>query len=215
MTKCHRFAGFHIDAPHVQLTDLLQRDSDAFQYPQPCLPVPYVTRAACAARVARRLGAREVTVAYRRRREEMPALADEPAPEPLTEAQVKELFGGNTEEGNFWRGGRDTGKSWKSYYAADGTLRRINNKGEKEGGVWFVDPIGRHCFRLDDKERTKCDVIVPEDTSYARLRDGEKRGVFQMRDDGLHPVADPSSVFLIDRRPGTGARSAGGTSRRG
>lgn len=104
------------------------------------------------------------------------AAADEGEPERLSEAEVKALFEGNTEEGVYWRGGRDTGKTWKAFYALDGTFRKVSGTGNKTGGIWFVDPIGRHCFRVEKKQRTKCDVIVRDGDHYLRLRDDERRG---------------------------------------
>ena len=105
-----------------------------------------------------------------------PAPADDVGPERLSEAEVKALFEGNTEEGVYWRGERDTGRTWKAFYAADGTFRKVSEKGQKTGGVWFVDPIGRHCFRGEKKQKTKCDVIVRDGDHYLRIRDEERRG---------------------------------------
>jgi hypothetical protein len=105
-----------------------------------------------------------------------PAPADDVGLERLSEAEVKALFDGNTEEGVYWRDERDTGKTWKAFYAADGTFRKVSQKGAKTDGVWFVDPIGRHCFRGEKKQTTKCDVILRDGDHYLRVRDEERRG---------------------------------------
>lgn len=96
-----------------------------------------------------------------------PAAAEEPS---LSADEVKQLFSGNTEKAT---GLRKRRLEWSNYCDPDGSLR-----GEKEGnkfsGRWYVDAEGRHCFRWDHKDDTKCDQIVPEGAgSYLRVRDGE------------------------------------------
>ena len=57
-----------------------------------------------------------------------------------------------------------------------GTYRLVEKTGQKGSGSWFVDPLGRHCFRIEGKDKTKCDVIAREGDHFIRLRDGERRG---------------------------------------
>lgn len=114
--------------------------------------------------------------------QEEPA-ASEAAPEPavplenaLPGEEVRKLFQGNTEVGEGMKGEEPTGRSWTAYFAADGTARRRRvDGGGKLTGTWFVDSEGRNCFQWEGKEEPKCDVIVPEDDHYLRVREGQVR----------------------------------------
>jgi hypothetical protein len=103
-----------------------------------------------------------------------------PTGEPLSSDEVQALFTGNTENNQVMKRGVATGRTFQAYYAADGSYKIQNKKGSIGTGVWFVDPLGRHCFRPDRKDKTKCDVIVPEGDEYIRLRDGGRRGKFSI-----------------------------------
>lgn len=102
------------------------------------------------------------------------ATAPPPVADALSADEVKQLFAGTTEEGVRLKGTIEKG-TWKAYYAVDGTVTKVED-GNKVPGVWFVDPLGRHCFRWERKNKTKCDVIVPEGDEYLRIRGGQLRG---------------------------------------
>jgi hypothetical protein len=109
-----------------------------------------------------------------------PAASEEPA---LTEERVRELFADNTEVGEGYKGEEDTGRRWKAFFSADGSVRKREEKGGKlTEGTWFVDQEGRHCFRWEHKDKTKCDFIVPEGDYYLRLRDGQVRGRIRIQE---------------------------------
>jgi hypothetical protein len=103
-----------------------------------------------------------------------PAASAEPA---LSEDEVRELFEGNTEVGEGRKDELDTGRRWKAFYDTDNTVRIRETGSSSEGsGIWFVDKEGRHCFRWEGKDKTKCDVIVRDGDHYLRIRDGQVRG---------------------------------------
>ena len=103
-----------------------------------------------------------------------PAASEEPA---LSEEKVRELFADNTEVGEGFKGEVATGRSWKAFFSADGSVRKREDKSDAlVEGTWFVDPEGRHCFRWEHKDQAKCDFIVPEGNHYLRMRDGQVRG---------------------------------------
>jgi hypothetical protein len=104
--------------------------------------------------------------------------APAPTGETLSADQVTELFNGNTEENAVMKRGKLTGRVYKAFYHEDGTYVMKERNGFMHGGVWFVDPLGRLCFRPGGKDKTKCDVIVKEGDHYVRLRDGGLRGRF-------------------------------------
>ncbi len=105
-----------------------------------------------------------------------------PTGEPLSSEEVQALFTGNTETNEVMKRGVPTGRVYNAYYEADGSYRMKTKKGWIGKGVWFVDPLGRHCFRPEGKDKTKCDVIVREGDHYIRLRDGGRRGKLTIRD---------------------------------
>jgi hypothetical protein len=95
----------------------------------------------------------------------------------LSEDEVRELFEGNTEVGEGRKDEVDTGRRWKAFYAADRSVRtRDIASGFQGSGTWFVDKEGRHCFRWENKEKTKCDVIARDGDHYLRIRNGQVRG---------------------------------------
>jgi hypothetical protein len=102
----------------------------------------------------------------------------EPTGEALSAAEVQKLFEGNTEVATALKRGTPTGREYKAYHEPNGQYRLKEKDGTGYGGAWFVDPLGRHCFRPGGKEKTKCDVIVREGDHYIRLREGERRGQF-------------------------------------
>jgi hypothetical protein len=97
---------------------------------------------------------------------------------------VRKLFEGNTESGEGRKGEVDTGRRWTAFYAMDGTVRkREAGKGDDtKRGTWFVDSEGRNCFQYEGKEEPKCDVIVPEEGHYLRVREGQVRGRIQIEE---------------------------------
>jgi hypothetical protein len=99
-----------------------------------------------------------------------------PTSDALSAEEVQKLFSGNTEVTTAMKRGVATGRVYKAYHLPDGTYRLSEANGQRGGGSWFVDPLGRHCFRVQEKDKTKCDVIVREGDHYIRLRDGERRG---------------------------------------
>ena len=113
------------------------------------------------------------------RAQEEPAQAS-PAPtgETLSADEVTALFTGNTERNEVMKRGAPTGRLYHAFYKPDGTYLMQERNGYQHGGVWFVDPLGRLCFRPGGKDKTKCDVIVKEGDHYIRLRDGGLRGRF-------------------------------------
>jgi hypothetical protein len=108
--------------------------------------------------------------------EPTPAPGGEPTSEALSAAEVQALFNGNTEVTIAMKRGEPTGREYKAFYESDGTYRLSELDGLRSQGSWFVDPLGRHCFRPHGKDKTKCDVIVREGENFIRLRDGERRG---------------------------------------
>jgi hypothetical protein len=100
----------------------------------------------------------------------------QPTGETLTAEQVTELFSGNTERNEVMKRGALTGRVYEAFYDADGSYVMKEKSGFLHGGVWFVDPLGRLCFRPGGKDKTKCDVIAKEGDHYIRLRDGGLRG---------------------------------------
>ncbi len=104
------------------------------------------------------------------------ATEQQPTSDALSAKEVEELFTGNTEVTIALKRGEPTGREYKAYHEPDGTYRLMEKKGHRGAGAWFVDPLGRHCFRPGGKEKTKCDVIVREGDHFIRLRDGERRG---------------------------------------
>ena len=42
-------------------------------------------------------------------------------------------------------------------------------------GIWFVDPLGRHCLRWDGTAKTRCHVILKQGEGYVRVKDEDKR----------------------------------------
>ena len=115
--------------------------------------------------------------------QDAPAQEAAPAPtgETLSADQVTELFTGNTEKNQVMRRGEFTGRVYRAFYKTDGTYTMKERTGFMHGGVWFVDPLGRLCFRPGGKDKTKCDVIAKEGDHYIRLRDGGLRGRFTVR----------------------------------
>jgi hypothetical protein len=122
--------------------------------------------------------------------QEEPAAPSEPPAVPLENAlpgdEVRKLFEGNTEMGEGRKAGLDTGRRWEAFYAADGTVRkrekrRTGSSGVK-AGTWFVDAEGRNCFQWEGKEEPKCDLIIPEDGRYLRVREGQVRGLIRIQE---------------------------------
>jgi hypothetical protein len=105
---------------------------------------------------------------------------DEATGESLSAPEVETLFTGNTETAVAMKKGVETGRRYKAFYLNDGTYVIEEKNGFRYGGAWFVDPLGRHCFRPGNKDKTKCDVIVREGDHYIRLRDGGRRGRFSI-----------------------------------
>lgn len=105
---------------------------------------------------------------------------DEATGEALSAAEVETLFTGNTEVNDVMKKGIPTGRRYKAFYVEDGTYAMLEKNGFRHGGSWFVDPLGRHCFRPGGKDKTKCDVIIREGDHYIRLRDGGRRGRFSI-----------------------------------
>lgn len=104
--------------------------------------------------------------------------AAEPTGETLSADQVTALFSGNTEANHVMKRGEMTGRKYKAFYDENGTYVMLEKNGFVHGGVWFVDPLGRLCFRPGGKDKTKCDVVAKEGDHYIRLRDGGLRGRF-------------------------------------
>ena len=98
--------------------------------------------------------------------------------ESLSASEVEALFTGNTELNVVMKRGVETGRQYKAFYLSTGAYVMLEKNGFRHGGAWFVDPLGRHCFRPGSKDKTKCDVIVREGDHYIRLRDGGRRGRF-------------------------------------
>jgi hypothetical protein len=102
--------------------------------------------------------------------------------QPLAGEEVKKLFEGNTELGEGRKDETDTGRRWKAYFAADGTIRKLEAGGSKTKGIWFVDQEGRNCFQWEHKDEPKCDAIVREDDHYLRIRDGQVRSLIRFQE---------------------------------
>ena len=102
--------------------------------------------------------------------------------QPLTGDEVKKLFEGNTELGEGRKGEIDTGRRWKAFYAADGTVRKSEAEGSTTKGIWFVDQEGRSCFQWEHKDEPKCDAIVREDDHYLRIREGQVRSLIRIQE---------------------------------
>lgn len=109
-----------------------------------------------------------------------PAESAEPTGDALSAEEVQKLFTGNTEVAVAMKEGVPTKREYKAFYEANGEYRLQEKSGVKSGGVWFVDPLGRHCFRPGGKNETKCDVILREGDRYIRMRDGGRRGMLSI-----------------------------------
>jgi len=105
---------------------------------------------------------------------------EEATGEFLSAPEVETLFTGNTEVAVVLKKGVETGRRYKVVYLSTGKYVMEESGGFRHGGAWFVDPLGRHCFRPDGRDKTKCDVIVREGDHYIRLRDGGRRGRFSI-----------------------------------
>ena len=111
---------------------------------------------------------------------EEPAVSMESA---LSGDEVRKLFEGKTELGEGRKGEVDTGRRWTAFYAEDGTVRKREAKGSGvKRGTWFVDSEGQNCFQYEGKEEPKCDLIVPEDDHYLRVREGQVRGLIRIQE---------------------------------
>ncbi len=111
---------------------------------------------------------------------EQPAVSVENA---LSGDEVRKLFEGNTESGEGRKGEVDTGRRWTAFYAEDGTVRKLEAKdGSVKTGTWFVDSEGQNCFQYEGKEEDKCDLIVPQDGQYLRVREGQVRGQIRIQE---------------------------------
>ena len=101
----------------------------------------------------------------------------------LSGDEVRKLFEGNTESGEGRKGEVDTGRRWTAFYAEDGTVRKLEAKdGSVKTGTWFVDSEGQNCFQYEGKEEDKCDLIVPQDGQYLRVREGQVRGQIRIQE---------------------------------
>ena len=105
---------------------------------------------------------------------------EEATGESLSAPEVATLFTGNTELAVVMKQGVETGRRYKAFYLSNGKYLIEESGGFRHGGAWFVDPLGRHCFRPGNRDKTKCDVIVREGDHYIRLRDGGRRGSFSI-----------------------------------
>ena len=63
---------------------------------------------------------------------------------------------------------------WKAYYHTDGRMSGLDGN-TPQTGIWFVDPLGRHCFRWDGTAKTRCHVILKQGEGYVRVKDEDKR----------------------------------------
>jgi hypothetical protein len=100
--------------------------------------------------------------------------------QPLSGEEVKKLFDGNTELGEGRKDDVDTGRRWKAFYAADGSVRKREANGNITKGIWFIDEEGRNCFRWEHKDEPKCDAIVRQEDHYLRVREGQVRGLIRI-----------------------------------
>jgi hypothetical protein len=111
---------------------------------------------------------------------EEPAVSMENA---LSGDEVRKLLEGNTELGEAMKGELETGRRWTAFYDQDGTVRKREAKdGSMKRGTWFVDSEGRNCFQFEGKEEPKCDLIVPQDGQYLRVREGQVRGRIRIQE---------------------------------
>ncbi len=100
----------------------------------------------------------------------------------LSGDEVRKLFEGDTESGEGRKGEMDTGRRWMAFYAQDGTVRKLEVKnGSRKKGTWFVDSEGQNCFQYEGKEEPKCDLIIPQDGQYLRVREGQVRGQIRIQ----------------------------------
>lgn len=117
--------------------------------------------------------------------------ATAPTGETLSADEVTALFSGNTEENSVMKRGEETGRVYHAFYDDDGTYVMKEKTGFIHGGVWFVDPLGRMCFRAGGKDKTKCDVIVREGDHFIRLREGGLRGRFTIAKGNPNKLTSP------------------------
>ncbi len=93
------------------------------------------------------------------------------APGQLSVDEVWELYTGNSEL--VFSSSRQKTR-WKAYYHPDGRMSGVDG-GEAQTGIWFVDPLGRHCLRWDGTAKTRCHVILKQGDGYVRVKDEDKR----------------------------------------
>lgn len=90
----------------------------------------------------------------------------------ISVAEVWNLFSGNSEVA--------VGSDRRVYYDPNG--RAVGVAGiERLDGVWFVDPLGRHCFRWRGDDKTRCDEILREGKRYVRVRGEKRRHLIEIR----------------------------------
>ena len=119
--------------------------------------------------------------------EDSTALPEQPSvslENALSGDDTRKLFEGNTERGEGRKGAADTGRRWTAFYATDGTVRKREDSkgGAVKRGTWFVDSEGQNCFQWEGKEEPKCDLIIPEDDHYLRVRGGQVRGLIRIQE---------------------------------
>jgi hypothetical protein len=117
--------------------------------------------------------------------------AAQPTGETLSADEVTALFSGSTEENEVMKRGELTGRRYHAFYNEDGSYVMKEKTGFVHGGVWFVDPLGRLCFRPGGKDKTKCDVIAKEGSHYIRLRDGGLRGRITVTKGNTNNLSSP------------------------
>jgi hypothetical protein len=80
--------------------------------------------------------------------------------------QVQALFAGKTAAVTVVA----NGLGQRTYFAKDGKLAQVNDKGERRSGTWRVDAGGSQCI-LWSGEKEVCDKIVPQGNGiYQRYR---------------------------------------------
>lgn len=82
---------------------------------------------------------------------------------------VKAIFSDKTVQARHLKKDR----SWEQYFAADGTMQRYSDEGEKRTGKWYINEGAEHCIKWDHKANEHCRAIMKgnRDGVYFRVKE--------------------------------------------
>ena len=82
----------------------------------------------------------------------------------------KGLYMGHTAVGK-----APSGREFRLYFRADGTMKYIDSKGQSQTGVWLLTDDGMMCYDWK-KWRDRCYTHRKEGTFYQSYREGKTKG---------------------------------------